>query len=228
LLINLLSFNQISSISIAIVLFNLAVNFFLFYLLFQLIHSLTEKNKQIEELNDEINRLKTPKEEKEEQEEETFNPSEIAQQIIPSSPQNLTVSDFCEKILVGISNTCQLVSGIFYVKQAGTNTYIPCAKYAYYSTEVIEPVEEGEGIVGQVIKDKKPKAFDNIPSGYMRVVSGLGESSPRYLYIFPILNKDDVVAAVELAAFVPFDEKQRQILEQLSQLLGKIILKLKQ
>lgn len=228
LLISLLAVNAVKTGAIVVVILNLTVNFVMFYLIFQFLHALADRDKQIEQLSSELNRLKTPHEDHEKIETITFNPAEIAQSIIPSSPQNLSLNDFCDKILIGMANTCQIVSGIFYVKNLGTNTYVAAAKYAYYSSDPIEPVVEGEGIVGQVIKDKKPIAFNQVPADYMRVVSGLGNGSPRYLYIFPILNKDDVIAAIELAAFVPFDENQRQILEHLSNLIGRIILKLKQ
>ncbi|MCX7986879.1 MAG: GAF domain-containing protein [Bacteroidales bacterium] len=228
LLIGLLSTNTVSFSAIGAVVIILGVIFLMFYILFQFLQSLSDKDKIIEKLSDELNRLKTPQIEEEQVQTVSFNPAELAQKIIPSTPQSLSVQDFCEKILMGIANSCQIVSGIFYVKDTQTNTFYPCGKYAYYSTEPIEVVTEGEGIVGQVIKDKKPAAFDRIPANYLRVVSGLGQGSPRYLYIFPILNKDEVVAAVELAAFVPFDDKQKQVLEQLSLIIGKIILKLKQ
>lgn len=227
-LISLFSTNAITVGTIFVVIINLAINFFMFYLLFHLLQNLSDKDKLIEQLTEEVNRLKTPQQEEEVTEANTFNPGEIAQAIFPPSPQNLSIKDFCEKILTGIANTCQIVTGIFYVKNPTTNTFMPAAKYAYYSSEPIEAVVEGEGIVGQVIKDKKPIAINQVPANYLRVVSGLGQGSPRYLYIFPILNKEEVVAAVELAAFTPFDENQQQVLEQLANLVGKIILKLKQ
>jgi len=228
LLIGLLSVNAVKTGAIIVVIINLAVNFAMFYLLFQLLHAITDRDKQIEQLNEELNRLKTPQEEEEKTETITYNPADIAQRIIPSAPQNLSLTDFCDKILMGIAHSCQVVSGIFYVKDSATSTFNAVAKYAYYSTEPVAPVVEGEGIVGQVIKDKKPIALNMVPAGYMRVLSGLGQGSPRYLYIFPILNKDEVIAAIELAAFVPFEDNQKQVLDHLSGLVGKIILKLKQ
>lgn len=228
LLIGLISANAATTGSIVVVILNLAVNFLLFYLLFQLLHALSDKERLIMQLSDELNRLKAPQEEEEKIETVTFNPAEVAQNIIPTAPQNLSLEAFCDKILVGIAQNCQVVTGIFYVKNSGTNSYLPTAKYAYYSAEPVEPVIEGEGIVGQVIKDKKPIAINQVPANYLRVVSGLGQGSPRHLYIFPIFNKEEVIAAVELAAFVPFDDNQKQILEHLANLVGKIIVKLKQ
>ncbi|MGC8803113.1 MAG: GAF domain-containing protein [Bacteroidales bacterium] len=228
LLIGLISANTATTGAIVVVILNLVINFLLFYLLFQLLQALSDKERLITQLSDELNRLKAPQEEEEKIETVTFNPAEVAQSIIPSTPQNLSLEAFCDKILIGIAQHCQVVTGIFYVKSPGTNSYLPTAKYAYYSAEQVEPVTEGEGLVGQVIKDKKPVSINQVPANYLRVVSGLGQSSPRYLYIFPILNKEEVIASVELAAFVPFDDNQKQILEHLANVVGKIIVKLKQ
>jgi two-component system chemotaxis sensor kinase CheA len=228
ILITLFSANQISVSSIILVLVNIIINFLLFFILFQLIQTINEKEEYIHELENEINNLKIPQKEEEIVEEKIFNPEEIAQQILPTSPQNLTLSEFCEKTLSNIAKIFQISTGIFYVKDSYDNSYKPCGTYAYYSQEPIEPVIEGEGLVGQAIKDRKPLLVSNIPQNYLRIVSGLGQSLPRHLYILPVLNKEEVVGAIELASFVPFDEKIIQSLDKLSNITGKIILKLKQ
>jgi signal transduction histidine kinase/CheY-like chemotaxis protein/HAMP domain-containing protein len=78
----------------------------------------------------------------------------------------------------------------------------------------------GQSLIGQVAKSKRPIVVDNIPNGYIKISSGLGEASPSNLAIMPIMFEDQVLAVVELAAFTTFSSIQITFLEQLAETLG--------
>jgi PAS domain S-box-containing protein len=63
--------------------------------------------------------------------------------------------------------------------------------------------------------------IDNVPEGYMTVLSGLGSSSPRHLIIFPFLFENETVAVAELASFRRFTEREEKFLEKVSLRLGE-------
>src|SRR5580698_674460 len=78
----------------------------------------------------------------------------------------------------------------------------------------------GQSLIGQVAKSKRPIVVDDIPSGYIRISSGLGEASPANLAIMPIMFEAQVLGVVELAAFTRFTPIQIAFLEQLAETLG--------
>jgi signal transduction histidine kinase/CheY-like chemotaxis protein/HAMP domain-containing protein len=78
----------------------------------------------------------------------------------------------------------------------------------------------GQSLIGQVAKSRRPIVVDDIPHGYIKISSGLGEASPSNLAIMPIMFEDQVLAVVELASFSRFTPIQIAFLEQLAETLG--------
>ena len=78
----------------------------------------------------------------------------------------------------------------------------------------------GQTLIGQVAKSRRPIVVDDIPPGYIKISSGLGEASPASLAVMPILFEDQVLGVVELASFSRFTPIQLAFLEQLAETLG--------
>ena len=78
----------------------------------------------------------------------------------------------------------------------------------------------GQSLIGQVAKSKRPIVVDEVPHGYIKISSGLGEASPSNLAIMPLLFEDQVLGVMELASFTRFTPTQIAFLEQLAETLG--------
>jgi signal transduction histidine kinase/CheY-like chemotaxis protein/HAMP domain-containing protein len=78
----------------------------------------------------------------------------------------------------------------------------------------------GQSLIGQVAKSKRPVVVDDIPQGYIKISSGLGDASPASLAIMPLLFEDQVLGVLELASFSKFTPIQLAFLEQLAETLG--------
>ena len=78
----------------------------------------------------------------------------------------------------------------------------------------------GQSLIGQVAKSKRPIVVDEIPQGYIKISSGLGEASPANLAIMPIMFEAQVLGVVELASFTKFTPIQIAFLEQFAETLG--------
>src|ERR1700760_1292235 len=78
----------------------------------------------------------------------------------------------------------------------------------------------GQSLIGQVAKSKRPVVVDQIPRGYIRISSGLGDAPPANLAIMPIMFEDEVLGVVELASFTKFTPVQIAFLEQFTETLG--------
>src|SRR6201996_4845716 len=78
----------------------------------------------------------------------------------------------------------------------------------------------GQSLIGQVAKGKRSMIISDLPEGYVKISSGLGEASPTNLAILPILFEDQVLGVIELAAFTTFTPVQTDFLEQFAETLG--------
>ena len=76
--------------------------------------------------------------------------------------------------------------------------------------------ELGEGTLGQCVLDKKIVSMSNLPDGYLKVSSALGDENLNTLIIVPLYADNTIVGAMELG-FIAKPEKQASDLIQLCQ-----------
>jgi methyl-accepting chemotaxis protein len=78
----------------------------------------------------------------------------------------------------------------------------------------------GEGLIGQSAAEGKTLYIDEVPEGYMKIASGLGMASPRFLLIAPVKKDQKVVGVLEVSTFKALSETQRKFVEDAAQLLS--------
>jgi signal transduction histidine kinase/HAMP domain-containing protein len=81
----------------------------------------------------------------------------------------------------------------------------------------------GEGLVGQCAQEKERILLTDVPGDYVRINSGLGESSPLNIIVLPILFEGSVRAVVELASFSRFSATHQAFLDQLTESIGLVL-----
>lgn len=75
------------------------------------------------------------------------------------------------------------------------------ASYAYNKEKLEQTrIEIGEGQVGTCYWEKRHIEINNLPEGYTKITSGLGEKSPKSLILFPLKMDDIVLGVIELAS----------------------------
>jgi signal transduction histidine kinase/CheY-like chemotaxis protein/HAMP domain-containing protein len=72
----------------------------------------------------------------------------------------------------------------------------------------------GEGLIGQCARERKAVTLTNLPAGYLRIASGLGDGSPAQATALPVLSKDALLAVVEVASFRPFTTREMSLLDE--------------
>lgn len=98
------------------------------------------------------------------------------------------------------------------------------ASYAYTRRKgVSTQVEEGVGILGQVLREKKMFVIQDLPEDYILVQSGLGDAKPKSLIVLPCINEGHIVGLVEMASFHELTDSQLRMLETLSEVLGRLL-----
>lgn len=83
--------------------------------------------------------------------------------------------------------------------------------------------EFGEGLIGQSAASGQALYVDDVPEGYIKIVSGLGTASPKFLLIVPVKDKQQVFGVLEIASFVAITTDQRKFAEESAQLIAEKI-----
>lgn len=146
--------------------------------------------------------------------------NENLNRIIQSSETHAALA---ENVIVSLSKEIDACQGIFYVTQniGGVDKLRLSGAFAFNKTSNEEVIFEfGEGLAGQVAQEGKLMSFDNIPDGYIEVLSGLGKSSPSNLCLFPLLYSDKVLGLIEIASFENFTKGDLLLFERLQLSLG--------
>ncbi|NVO08854.1 MAG: GAF domain-containing protein [Bacteroidales bacterium] len=139
--------------------------------------------------------------------------------IIPTNNEDLV--KFGEIFLQNCARRFQAVQGLFYLKNPEDGVFSFKSGYAFYSES--EPViyTEGETLAGQVAKNKTVLNLSKVPDNYITILSGLGDGSPNYLLIVPIISNSETIGIIELASFKSFSSEVEEFFAYLGHKLGE-------
>ncbi len=73
----------------------------------------------------------------------------------------------------------------------------------------------GEGLVGQCAKERKTVMLSSLPQGYLRIASGVGESTPTHAVALPLLSVSVLLGVIEFASFRSFNLREQALLDEL-------------
>src|SRR5438105_726269 len=116
--------------------------------------------------------------------------------------------------------------GVFYImNSSGEEPELKLlASYAYRERRGAKNrFKLGDGLVGQAALEKKRIVLTDVPYGYVKVSSGLGESRPMKIVILPILFEGEVKAVMELSSLDRFTSTHQAFLDQLTETIGIVL-----
>lgn len=115
--------------------------------------------------------------------------------------------------------------GLFVAQEEDGQRYMDMlACYAYDRKKFIEKrVEEGQGLLGQVMLEKDMIYITDVPSEFVRITSGLGESTPTNILIVPLILNEEFYGAIEIAAFEMFEAYQKEFLLEVASNIASAI-----
>ncbi|MBL1100385.1 HAMP domain-containing protein [Streptomyces coffeae] len=92
--------------------------------------------------------------------------------------------------------------------------------YGYSHGSMPTSFQPGETLIGTVAEEKRPILVENVPPGYLKIASGLGEAAPAHVIVLPVLFEGQLLGVVELASFQPFAQIQKDFLNQIAEMIG--------
>ncbi|MEE1751713.1 HAMP domain-containing protein [Streptomyces sp. SP18CS02] len=91
--------------------------------------------------------------------------------------------------------------------------------YGYSAGSMPTSFRPGETLIGTAAEEKRTIQV-NVPPGYLRISSGLGEGAPAHVIVLPVLFEGKVLGVIELASFQPFTQIQRDFLNQIAEMIA--------
>jgi HAMP domain-containing protein/GAF domain-containing protein len=131
-----------------------------------------------------------------------------------------------EQVLSELAPVVDAQHGAFYMSRTGDDiAYLELfATYAYVDRERLSTrYSMGESLVGQAARERKRILVRDVPAGYVRIASALGDAPPLNIVVAPIVFEGEVKGVIELASFHAFTDIQLAFLEQLIDSLGIVV-----
>ncbi len=184
------------------------------------------KNREEEWINE---KQKALKQKEIKQEKKDFDQGKIISNII-SNYINIwdDLEMYTEKILQNIAKELNIVQGVLFVLDDTDQLFHLVGKYAYMSDNVPNPFPVGESLTGQVAQDCQIQNIQNVPDGYITIMSGLGKGNPHHLLIVPVALYEGCIAVIELASFSPFGKREEDLMEGVAESIANRLNELRQ
>ncbi|MEX2231085.1 MAG: response regulator [Cyclobacteriaceae bacterium] len=129
------------------------------------------------------------------------------------------VKTLAQDVIIQLATYLKAKIAAIYLKENGRLEL--AGSYAFHhrkdNANVFKP---GEGLVGQAALEKKPIVFSEIPDDYIRISSGLGNSIPKNIIVFPFLYENEVKGVVELGTAHEFSELDMRFLQLAADNIG--------
>lgn len=129
----------------------------------------------------------------------------------------------CAATLSHLAEVLQAPHLAFYVREVAASGERLRRRAAFAATGAAELIAPGAGLVGQAYASGRTLELQDVPDGYLRVSSALGETPPRHVFVAPVALEGKVCAVLEIATLQPFGEVQREFLGRFLDGLGLVI-----
>jgi len=129
--------------------------------------------------------------------------------------------DFANLLLAHLSPVLGFAAAAVYLVERATGRLRRLAGHGLPADyQVAECFKPGEGLVGQVALEGRPRTVHHLPPDYMRIRSGLGQALPEVAILVPVGSPGRVLAVLEIASFAPPDPRQAGLIQELPEILG--------
>lgn len=133
-----------------------------------------------------------------------------------------------------ISNLVKYINGnqgaIYFTREDDPEniTLEIAACYAYEKQKMIKgSFSVNEGLLGRAYHESRIINVTDLPPGYIKIVSGLGDAQPNNLIIVPLIFNQKISGMLELASFHKFEEYQVTFLSRIAESIASAVSGLK-
>lgn len=134
---------------------------------------------------------------------------------------NLDMKNFSNKAISFICNYTNSGNGAFYLFDEEKGSLDLMATYAFTERQkLMNHLELGESLVGQVALERKLILLKNIKKGECEINSGIISETPINIIGIPLIYEDKLCGVIELSSFEPFDVNKIEYLESAADIVA--------
>ncbi|MCW2870673.1 HAMP domain-containing protein [Actinacidiphila oryziradicis] len=133
------------------------------------------------------------------------------------------LNDVAALIMSELTPVVSAQHGVFFLSEeaeSGADELRLIGSYGFSKRTMPTSFELGEGLIGQAAVEKRTILMEHVPSGYLKISSGLGEAPAAHVIVLPVLFEDRVLGVIELASFLPFTQIQKDFLSQITDMIA--------
>lgn len=132
------------------------------------------------------------------------------------------LSTLSNAVITKLAHLLDASYGVFY--HCSGDYLIKTASYAADGPEAgTQQFRIGEGLVGQAALEKRMIILNSVPEDHIKIATGLGDSSPRHIMVFPVEYEGEIEGVIEYASLRPFTSLQQQLVDEASDIIGAAI-----
>lgn len=115
--------------------------------------------------------------------------------------------------------------GYYMIEGEGEDRYFRLmACYAYDRRKFADQrIEWGDGLVGACALEGVTTHLEHVPNGYLKITSGLGQSTPQNLLLVPVKHDATVFGVLELASFKKFENYVVEFVERVANTIASTL-----
>ncbi|MTT31762.1 response regulator [Terrilactibacillus sp. BCM23-1] len=131
-----------------------------------------------------------------------------------------SINTLGEIFLSEITKMTEASFGAFYVREEN-DEFVKKAAFADSIDDIgRDRFYLGQGLIGQIAKEKRIMTFKEIPRDYHVISTGLGDVQPKGILITPVLFENEVIAVIELASLTEFSMLHQELVSQIVETFG--------
>lgn len=131
----------------------------------------------------------------------------------------MEVTNLAQEVVVQLTTYLKAHIGSIYIAENGELSL--SGSYAFHRRkENTNVIKFGQGLVGQSALENKPIVFSQIPDDYIRINSGLGNSPPKNIIVYPFSYEDQVKGVIEIGSVNEFSDLDMQFLNLIAGNVG--------
>ncbi|WP_285009358.1 response regulator [Pedobacter faecalis] len=130
------------------------------------------------------------------------------------------LNELGDRITTAVCKHIEAQVGCIFVSSGSGEDFTFSGGYACNIADTEKVYHMGEGYIGQCARDQQLKILSNLPSGYLNISSGLGQTDPRNIVIVPVLFQNKTIAIIELGMIASPDEAVLAFLNNITENIG--------
>ncbi len=181
---------------------------------------IAEKVKEVEKQQEEIKKRDI------EEHELRFSNEGLAKFSNILTAANDNFKDLSRQIISELVDYVSASMGVLYIYHENSDGgYLELfGSYAVDNTESDKQIlKVGEGYVGTSFAEGKTITVNNLPPGYTRLTSGLGEVQPGFLYLVPAMQLTNKQGIIEIASLEELEPYKLRFIEKIGENLTSVI-----